>query len=1073
MRIALCLVALLTLATSTLAEAQNGYYRQPAVWNDTIVFVSEGDLWRVSTDGGTARRITTHPGYESLPHISSDGTRIAFTAEYEGASEVYSMPFNGGLPTRHTFQGDRCRTQGFTSDGDIVYATRKFSTRPLYHLVQLDPEDNTTELIPLIEAAEAAFAGNQLFFTRYSFQGSHTKRYKGGAAQSIWSFNLGNSAEAVPLTSDYAGTSRQPMVWQNRVYFLSDRDGTINLWSMDFDGGNLQQHTRHRDFEIRGASLSNGTVVYQCEADLWRYDIASGNSRRLVINLDSDFDQTREKWVTNPMSYLSSSHISPDGKRVALTSRGTVFTAPVKRGRLAQVTHEASVRYREAMFSHESDALYALADKSGEVEYWKLPANGVGEPEQVTKNGEVWRWGGTPSPNGKYIAHADKNQRLWISEVANGRSTLVETSEWGSYFDYSWSPDSQWLAFSSIADNTLSQIKLYQVGSGNILVATSDHYDSYSPAWGAEGKWLYFLSDRHFRSLVGSPWGSRQPDPFFDRQTEVFALDLAGGTPFPFTPPTEVTPEPSSDDEAEESEGPPPVTIARNGLMTRLHQVPASSGNYWGLMASADKLFWMALTDRHESAREVKVLSINNDDPEVETWAGGVNSAEMSQDGSAILLRKQSALYVASTGDGTATMDEKTQVMLSGWSFPIVPQDEWRQMFVDAWRLERDYFYDRGMHGVDWPAMRARYEPLVDRVRDREELDDIVEQLVAELSALHTYVYGGDHRGGPESVSIGSLGGVLSRSSRGYTVDHIYQSDPDRPELLSPLARPDVGVKVGDVVTHINGVSVLSAPNYQALLRNQVGKEVLLGVRSGGTSKDVIVKPISGGSERLLRYREWEYTRRLEVDDKGDGDLGYVHLRAMGSNDMAQFVRDFYPVFNRKGLILDVRNNNGGNIDSWILSKLMREPWFYWQPRVGGPSSNMQYAFHGHVVVLVNAKTYSDGEAIAEGIRRLGIGTIIGSRTWGGEIWLTSSNNMVDGGIATAAEFGVYTPDGEWIIEGHGVDPDIVVENLPHESFKGRDAQLEAAIEFLKKKIQEEPVVVPPAPAYPDKSLQR
>ena len=397
-------------------------------------------------------------------------------------------------------------------------------------------------------------------------------------------------------------------------------------------------------------------------------------------------------------------------------------------------------------------------------------------------------------------------------------------------------------------------------------------------------------------------------------------------------------------------------------------------------------------------------------------------------------------------------------------------------MFVEAWRLERDYFYDPGLHGVDYEGLLRRHLPLVDRVTDRYELNDLIAHLVGELSALHIFVRGGDIREGEDSVYPASLGAVLARdeSGGGYRIEHIYQGESDYLEQLSPLAKPEYHIEEGDIITIINGVSVLDGPDPSILLKNQVGQQVLLHLKSGKENKtyQVIVKPISQREEANLRYFEWENTRRLIVEDKGRGELGYVHLRAMGGGNFSEWVRSFYPVFNRKGLIIDVRHNRGGNIDSWILEKLMRKAWFYWKSRVGKPTWNMQHAFRGHLVVLCNERTASDGEAFTEGFRRLGLGKVIGTRTWGGEIWLSFNNWLVDRGIASAAETGVYGPEGEWLIEGHGVDPDIVVDNLPHATFMGKDRQLDAAIEYLLKKIEAEPVDVPKPPPYPNKSIK-
>ena len=444
-----------------------------------------------------------------------------------------------------------------------------------------------------------------------------------------------------------------------------------------------------------------------------------------------------------------------------------------------------------------------------------------------------------------------------------------------------------------------------------------------------------------------------------------------------------------------------------------------------------------------------------------------------------MLVHKDDDFFVLdSSVTGRSLGDDKTlsdaRIDLSRWAIMVDPRAEFRQLLLDAWRLERDYFYDRKMHGVDWMQVRDRYLPLVDRVSDRHELDDVIAQMVSELGALHTFVIVGDAREAADSVPLGALGAVLRRDPKagGSVVDHVYRHDPDLPNQAPPLARPDVQVKEGEVVVSIDGQPLLDAPDERALLRGKAGRQVLLHVKSTrGNERDVIVVPVTAREEAGERYREWEYTRRLKVDDSGKGQIGYVHLQAMGTGDIEQWAREFYPSFDRQGLIIDVRHNGGGNIDSWLLSKLLRKAWFYWQPRIGNPTWNMQYAFRGHMVTLCDQETASDGEAFTEGFRRLGLGKAIGLRTWGGEIWLSFDNGLADNGIATAAEDGVFA-DGKWLIEGHGVDPDIVKDNLPRASFGGQDAQLDEAIRYLQEEIRKDPRPVPAAPPYPDKSFK-
>ncbi|WP_165228562.1 S41 family peptidase [Aquisphaera insulae] len=1114
MRIAGLAALLASILLPARAESgTTGYYRQPTVARGSIAFVAEGDLWTVPLAGGPARRLTTHPAAESRPAFSPDGKTLAFVGRYEGPAEVYTIPADGGLPRRRTFNAANPVSLAWTPDGKILIGTRGRSALPSVQLMTIDPASDKTEIVPLAEAAEGAFhpGDKTLVFTRLPFQGSHTRQYQGGTAQNLWRFAPG-ADEATPLTASYPGTSKSPMWHGGRIYFASDRSGTMNLWSMKPDGTDLKPHTRHKEFEVLSPSIDPeaGLIAYQLGADLRVYEIAADRDRPVPITLETDVDQERQKWVEKPADWLTSAHISPDGKGVALTARGRVFVAPRGPGRIAEASRRADgVRHRDARFLPGGKSLLSLSDRSGEVELWTLPADGVGDPAQLTRDGEVLRWEAVPSPDGKFIAHRDKNQRLFLLDVASKKDTKIAESEVDDLGDLAWSPDGKWLAFSDALENGFHQIKLHGVDDGATLALTTDRYDSSNPAWSADGKFVYILSDRNLVSAVGSPWGTYQPEPYFDRPTQVFEIALAKGLRSPFAPPDELHPdddkdkdkdkdkekdkdkdkpsgEPDSGKKAEgdkagerkkddaKSTSPPRVTIDRDGLSSRLSRVPVDAGRYSGLSANAKGLFWLSHTPGKSQA-ELKAVKFARKEVEVKVVAGDVSGYELSADGKSLLIRKDKTLAIIDAEPAPADLAKK-DVDLSGWSLALSPREEWRQMFDEAWRLERDYFYDRAMHGADWKAVRSKYRPLVDRVRSRDELSDLIAQMVAELEALHIFVFGGDHRAGPDDIPTASLGARLVRDEGkgGYRVDHIYKSDPDEPDLTSPLARPGVDVHPGDVLTRVDGIPALDAPDLHALLRRKVGRQVLIHVEpKSGAPRDVIARPISTEAEADLRYHEWELTRRERVEAQGGGQIGYVHLRAMGGRNFTEFARGFYPVFNRQALIIDVRHNQGGNIDSWIIGRLLRKPWFYWISRVGKPTTwNMQYAFRGHLVVLCDQFTASDGEAFSEGVKRLKLGTVMGTRTWGGEIWLSSSNVLVDRGIATAAETGVYGPEGTWLIEGHGVDPDKIVDNLPHATFLGKDAQLDAAISHLKSEIAAHPVGTPKPPAYPRKAVE-
>lgn len=1090
----------------------HGYYRQPAIGGDSVVFVSEGDLWRVPASGGTAIRLTTGAGEESNPAISPDGKTVAFVATYEGPAEVYTMPIGGGLPVRQTYGASRVSFVGWAPAGKVLYSTREFSTLPSSQLVAFSPraretdpiESSALERVPLYEADQGVYAddGKTLFFTRLPFQGSFTKRYQGGFIQQLWKFGAGD-AEATPLTTDFAGTSKDPMVWNGRIYFASDRDGIMNIWSMDQSGKDLKQHTKHAEYDVASPDLSSGRIVYQHGADLWLLDLASGNDAQLPIQISSDFDQMRELWVKEPARAVSTSSLSGSGDKVALTSRGQVFVAPAKHGRLVDVTQKSGTRFRNATFLPDGKSVLAFSDASGEVEIWKLPANGIGETTQITNDGAIIRFAMLPSPDGKLVAHTDKNQKLFITDIEAKTTKTIVQNKTGNIGDMSWSPDSKWLAFTEPAANANGTINLYSVATGQLTPITSDRFDSSSPAFSADGKWLYLLSDRTFNSTVQSPWGPLAPQPHFDKRTKIYLVGLKKGQRSPWRANDELhadkkdekkdelkkdesKKEEKKDDAAKDekkddkkAEKPvPEVVIDLDGIMNRLEEVPLPASNYHSLSASEKALFFADFT-RGDPKTNLVGVNIGNEKIETKTVSADIRRYELSADRKKILIQKQAGggaatFSIVDAAAAPADLDGKG-VDLSKWRFSLIPATEWKQMYADAWRLLRDYFYAVNMHGVDWPAMKAKYAPLVERVRTRAELNDVLSQLTGELSTLHHFVRGGDIRESTDDIATAFLGADMSRQPSGWRIDRIYSFDPDEPSLVPPLARPGVDLANGDLIEQINGIPLAHVADPSALLRGKAGQQVLLRVKPvDAEARDVIVTPVSGFDDSNLRYTDWEYTRRLEVEKQGDAAIGYVHLRNMGGGEIGRWAKNYFPVFNRSGLIIDVRRNTGGNIDSWILGALLRKAWMFWNARIGQPDSwNMQFAFRGHMVVLADAFTASDGEAFSEGFKRLGMGKVIGTRTWGGEVWLSMDNRLSDGGVASAGETGVFGPDGIWLVEGHGVEPDIEVDNLPHATFNGKDAQLEAAIAHLQQLIKEKPIQPVQTPALPDKSFKR
>ncbi len=1135
-RVVTSAVSILLTFTAIQADAQTaaslGYYRQPAMSAEAIVFVAEGDIWRTNISGGAAQRLTTHAGEESNPAISPDGKSVAFTARYEGPAEVYVMPIAGGAPTRLTFDGDNARVQGWANDSKVLYNTARYSDKPSARLYTVDIKTRAVEAVPLADAAEGCYAkaNNTLFFTRQPVNSDSLKRYEGGLAQKIWMWN--GNAEALPLTADYKGTSRQPMCGATRIYFLSNRDGTMNVWSMNMDGRDAQQHTRHVDFDIRGASIfvsatsKTESIIYQRGADIYVLDTAANASRKIEIALQSDFEQTRARWIKTPWDFVSHIEPSPTGDRVAIAARGQVLVMPAGAGRRVEVTRVSEVRTRRGVFSHDGKSIYAFADTSGEVELWRYPANGVGAAKQLTKNATVLRERAFPSPDGKWIAHTDKDRRLYLLNLVTGVDTQIDRSAFDGYENIVFSPDSRWLVLNKATENGFEAVHLIEVATKKMTQLTSDRYIARDPAFSPDGKWLYFLSNRNLQSVVTSPWGQRNPEPFFDRQTRIYALALDPAARWPFLPKDELQksepekkPEPkpapvpvappavpapvpatpitpdkeeptgaaaagSSGAESKASAGAgakpdtspkvTPLTLA--GLSERLYEVPIPAGNYSALATDGKRLYFQvteASVERKISLRSVAIEAPGLTPPVIDLFFDEIRQYELTKDGKKIFIRRQNDLFIFDAGKAAPPPPDQAKfaVNLRDWTYSLDPREEWKQMFVDAWRMHRDYFYDKNMHGVDWPKARAKYEPLMARVTDRAEVNDVIAQMISELSALHSQVFTQDLRRGADAIDVGSLAANVEKTPLGFRVTKIFGGDPELLEERSPLARPEVNVKVGETVTTVNGIPA-TASSLGELLRNQNNRQVLLSIQnSAGKSRDVIVTPIDPRRDRELRYLTWERERSNLVNRASSNRIGYVHLQAMGAADIARWAREFYPVYQREGLILDLRHNRGGSIDSWIIEKLQRRAWHFWQSRDADQvRSNQQLAFRGHVVALIDADTYSDGETMAQGLRRLGIAPLIGMTTAGAGIWLSDQNRLSDNGLARAAEFGSFVDDGKeraWITESVGVAPDIAVDNLPFATFNGSDKQLETAISYLLDKMAKEPMRKPTPPAFP------
>ncbi|GGI68401.1 S41 family peptidase [Shewanella gelidii] len=1051
-------------AKSPQSADMQGYYRMPALHEQTLVFTAEGDLWKKSQDESHAQRLTSLAAEEKNAAISPNGKWVAFSANYEGTTEAYVIGIAGGQAKRVSFENSRVRVQGWTPSGHVLYATDNAqgpTNRWVLKLVH--PETLEVADIPLADAIEGAVddAEKNIFFTRFGLQatGDNAKVYRGGAKGELWRFQLGSQQEATRLAPQHEGSMRQPMAGKSRLFFVSDQDGNPNIWSMTYAGEDLKQHTHFVDWQVRDAQLYRDSIVFQLGADIQHLDIETNQIKKLTTTLVSDFSQRREQWVQQPMKYVEHAQISPSGEQAVITARGHVAIAATDGRRLVEIGDGKS-RIRSALMSHDGQWIYAISDASGEQEVWRYPANGQPEAKQLTYNGQTLRMSLSLSPDGRYLAHDDYDGNVWLLDLKKSQQQKIVTDGegLGPYADLVWSADSNFLALTKQQlGHSRSQIVLYSVKEKRTQAITSDKYESFSPSFSSDGQWLYFLSNREFNATPSSPWGDRNLGPQFNRRTQIFAVSLSEQAAFPFKKPNELT---TTVVEGDEKSQPHLAKIDWNNLSMRLWQVPVVSGNYSRLNVLEDKLFFI----EHPAAGtpRLKILKVDALKPKLDTFAEDVADYQLSADQSKMLVRKHSQkgreLLIIDAGEKIATDLSLAKVRTEQWQLKVTPQIEWSQMFDDAWLMHRDSFYDKKMRGTNWVELRQKYLPLVARLTDRHELNDIFKQMMGELNALHSQVRGGDSPVDGNTAKAASLGALLKQTDKGVKISSIYQDDPELPQMASPLATPGVDAKNGDRLVAINHKPVSTVADVTRLLRNQAGKQVLLTLKRGRDLHQTVAEPVTVKAANKMRYRHWVTLNSQQVANLSNQKMGYLHLYAMGAKDIANFAREFYANINKQGLIIDVRRNRGGNIDSWIIEKLLRKTWAFWQPTHGTASGNMQQTYRGHLVVLTDQLTYSDGETFAAGIKSLGIAPLIGKQTAGAGVWLSGRNRLTDKGMARVAEYPQYAMDGSWIIEGRGVSPNIEVDNLPYASFQGKDAQLEAAFDYLANQIKSSPV---------------
>ena len=1116
-RLAQLMVVSAMLATGCVAQAQSRLMRYADVHKDQIVFTYEGDLWLVSSEGGEARRITRDPGPEVLAKFSPDGSKLAFTAQYDGGLDVYVMDARGGVPRRLTFHPAIDQVLGWFPDGKhVLFRSRRVHPARTEQIYKVSIDGGLPERLPVDRAGLTAISpdGKSIAYNRITRERRTWKRHQGGTAQDLWLGSL-DKGDFKKIT-DWKGTDNFPMWVGEAIYFTSDREhGTLNIYKYDVGSGKIAAMTSYKDYDVKFPSIGVGQIVYQYGGALHLLNIKTGKTQPVPIELASDLVRMRPEFVeVEPKT--GSFNLSPSGKRLLLEARGEILNLPVEDGEPINLTRTSGTREKNAAWSPDGRWVAFISDQTGEEEAYLIDQKGEKEWKQLTTGGFGFRMQPVWSPDSKHLLFADKFMRLNLVDAESGDVTVIDQGElddgwerWGIQ-DYVWSADSKWVAYTKMEQSQNESVFLYSMKDRKIHRVTDDLTPDWSPSFDPEGKYLYFLSNRTFDPIMGF---IEQNYVFLD-MCRPYVVLLQADEPTPFAPkdseeeveepaeepveeadeegaedPDEEAAEDQADEQDESEQGDEDkgeddgegIQIDIEGIARRIvaaEDVPA--GNYFRLEATKKGFLYLRRDENpfekyqnvnDHTADKLDLYSYDLKKGKTKKVLSGIANYHLSADGKKLVYRSGSTYGVVEAGSKASVGDGK--VKLGEAHVEVDRRQEFVQIFNEAWRVQRDWFYDPDMHGVDWEAMGAKYRKLVPHCGTRSDLNYLIGEMISELNIGHTYIFGGDIAREGKSVRTGLLGVdfAVEPGADYYRIAHIIPGTPWKPSEQSPLATPGCPVKEGDYLIAIDGREVRTADNPFRYLQNKPSKVVTLTYNdkpSAEEAKTCRVKTIK--SERPIRYREWVDRNRAYVDKASNGQIGYLHIPDMGQNGLKEFAPFYLPHHYKKAFVIDERYNGGGFTSDMIIQRLERKVWAYTQPREGMAIPEPERGFHGHLVVLINEDTGSSGEWFAEGIKRKGICPLIGMRTWGGAVGIELHQPLMDGGRTTPPQFGPYGLDRTWLIEGYGVDPDIEVQNMPGDVVRGQDAQLDTAIEHLTKRIEEDPRDMPPRPAYPDKS---
>ncbi len=1075
-RRALALSVLCSIGSSGLSAppGQSAFYTRPDIHGDMVVFTAEGDLWLGSLSTGDAKRITSDAGLETAAHFSPDGTMLAFTAQYDRGNDVYVMPVSGGSPKRLTYDPVNTSVLGWTPDGKNVLfrSARVDPTGTLHQIfsVSLDGGLAKKLAVPAGEFAAMRPDGKEMAYVPGSAEWMNWFRYKGGEADDIWITDL--TGKNFKKLTDNPGIDTTPAWLGNKIVFASEQGtGLANLCTIDPDSRKVSQLTHFDDMPVRYPTSDGKRVVFQKGASIWIYDPASG-AKQLEFSLNSDRIHAREHPIAVGTTFREAA-LGPTGKRIVIEAQGQLVSVAAENGDSRVIEADSSGRAMHPAWSPDGKQIAYISDKGGEEQIYLGDAMG-GLPKKLTSGLTGEHFSLAWAPDGKHLAVGDREMRIQVVDATSGEVKLADQSDRGSSYDfvnadYTFSPDGKWLAYSHNEWNWQKGIHLYELTTGKSVMVSDATVNSYSPTFDPSGKYLYYLQDREISPSVSPIVGTLGIDV---ASTRVTGIALAKTTPSPFAPKNDEE-GPKPEVKETKTEGLPVVTIDLDGLAQRTFDVPADPAHYQAVNAIAGKLLLTNLAGPQlveASAAGVTMISFDIDTKKASILSDGVTWFDISNDRTKLLIGKGHSLQVVDA-TGVADIGATGAVNLAGVSVNVQPVAMWREAFEEAWRVARDFFYDPKMHGVDWPAVRKKYEAALPLVGDRSDLTRVIGDMISELNVGHAYVSGASGFTVTRQP-MGFLGVdlALDPSGKAYRITKIYGGDPFDFDNRSPLLEPGLNVHVGDYILEIGGQPVRADQDPQALLVGTQGHTTTLKVNTKPAGDGArVIRVVPKASETLMRYEDWVEGRRKYVSDVSGGQLGYVHMSDMEAAGYRGFVKGYFAATEKPGMVFDDRYNGGGFVASNVLTLLSAKPLGFFKPRYGLSWTREAWAPMGRVAVLTNEWAFSDGEYFAEMVKEMHVGPLIGTRTGGGEVGSGSGYELVDGGQVWIPNYGAFIPSGKWIVEGTGVTPDIVVEQDPVLLMQGKDPQLDKAIQVLMDMLKAHPYVRPTPPPFPVK----